>query len=265
MTCAIANRFPTISDTFYVHLLLAVGLLAGLVPGNAAKAGTRVQFHKKKSVESKRHHKLKPVVPSPSPVPAPAPAPTPASVPAPAPVSTTAPAPASTPVETVAPAASSVPSAVPALAAASTPVAVATPEASPAETASSIEDQIFALTNQAREANDLGTLTLDEQLTEAAQIQANAMAALDVLNHTLPEMPQPTLASRLQFAGYDYSWAAENIAFGATSGSSVFALWMSSPPHEENILSPIATATGIGVATDSQGAIYFCQVFGAPQ
>jgi len=121
------------------------------------------------------------------------------------------------------------------------------------------------LTNQAREANDLGALTLDEGLTQAAQIQASAMAMLDVLSHTLPGMPQPTLASRLQFVGYDYSWAAENIAFAASDASSVFALWMSSPPHEENILSPTATATGVAVAYDSQGVLYFSQVFGAPQ
>ena len=121
------------------------------------------------------------------------------------------------------------------------------------------------MTNQAREANDLGALTVDEGLTQAAQIQASAMAMLDDLNHTLPGMPQPTLTSRLQFVGYDYSWAAENIAFGASDAASVFALWMSSPPHEENILSPLATATGVAVAYDSQGALYFCQVFGAPQ
>jgi uncharacterized protein YkwD len=128
-----------------------------------------------------------------------------------------------------------------------------------------IEEQIFALTNLARQANDLVALELDPELTRAAQIQATAMAQLDILDHTLPEVPQPTLASRLQFVGYSYSWAAENIASGAPDAPTIVALWLGSPPHEQNIMSPIAVATGVAIAYDSQGVIYFCQVFGEPR
>jgi uncharacterized protein YkwD len=128
-----------------------------------------------------------------------------------------------------------------------------------------IEEQIFALTNQARQANDLMALGLDPELTQAAQIQASAMALLDTLDHDLPGMPQPTLASRLLFVGYHYSWAAENIASGAADAPSMVALWLGSPPHAENIMSPIAVATGVAVARDSQGVLYFCQVFGEPR
>jgi uncharacterized protein YkwD len=130
---------------------------------------------------------------------------------------------------------------------------------------STMAEEILDLTNQARQASGLEALVLDPRLTDAAQIQASAMAALDVLDHTLPSMPQPTLASRLQFVGYDYAWAAENIAFGASDAAAVVSLWMSSPPHATNILSPEATATGIGVAYDSTGAPYYSQVFGELQ
>jgi uncharacterized protein YkwD len=140
------------------------------------------------------------------------------------------------------------------------PVAAAVPAAPEP----SIEEQIFALTNQARQANDLVALELDPELTQAAQIQATAMALLDVQDHDLPGMPQPTLASRLQFVGYRYSWAGENIAYGVLDAPSVVALWLNSPPHEQNIMSPIAVATGVAVASDSQGVLYFCQVFGEP-
>jgi uncharacterized protein YkwD len=158
----------------------------------------------------------------------------------------------------------SVASAAPSSAVAAAPF-VSAPEASPALAEATIEQQILALTNLARAANDLVALELDPELTQAAQIQATAMASLDMLDHDLPEMPQPTLASRLQFVGYSYAWAAENIAFGATDASSVVALWLSSPPHEENIMSPFAVATGVAVASDSAGALYFCQVFGEPR
>jgi uncharacterized protein YkwD len=129
----------------------------------------------------------------------------------------------------------------------------------------SIEQEIFALTNQARQANDLVALELDPELTQAAQIQATAMALLDIMAHDLPEMPQPSLASRLQFVGYSYSWAGENIAYGATDAPTVVALWMGSPGHEENIMSQVAVATGVAVAYDSHGVAYFCQVFGEPR
>jgi uncharacterized protein YkwD len=137
--------------------------------------------------------------------------------------------------------------------------------ASPAAPEPSIEEQIFALTNQARQANDLVALELDPELTQAAQIQASAMALLDIMDHDLPGMPQPTLASRLQFVGYPYSWAAENIASGAPDAPSVVALWLNSPPHEQNIMSPVAVATGVAVASDRQGVLYFSQVFGEPR
>ena len=193
MKCATATRFRTIPDTLCVRLLLAVGLLAGLIPGISARARTHDRVHAKKAAQPKRH---RPEKHAGSP---PAPAPLPVTTPAPAPTAT-------------------IPPVTPALAG---PQAhpdrnsrQPAPSMIPAASTSSIEEQIFSLTNQAREANDLGALTLDDGLTQAAQIQASAMAMLDVLNHTLPGMPQPTLASRLQFVGYDYSWAAENIAFG---------------------------------------------------
>ncbi len=252
MNCAIATRFSTIADTSRVRLLLSVSLVVGLIPSIPARGGTHGRIHAKKAAHSNRHHKEKhagkPAAPPPLPVTTLVPIPT------------TAPPPA-TPALRLGPA----PSARPAPAPATMSVAGAAQQPSPAEPASSIEDQIFCLTNQAREANDLGVLTLDEGLTLAAQLQASAMAQLDVLSHNLPGMPQPTLLSRLQFVGYDYSWAAENIAFGASDAPSVFALWMSSPPHQENILSPSATATGVGVAYDSQGFLYFSQVFGEPR
>jgi uncharacterized protein YkwD len=138
-------------------------------------------------------------------------------------------------------------------------------DTSPADPVPSIEVQVFALINQVRQAHGIPALVSNDQLTQAAQIQATAMATLDEMSHELPGMPQPTFQSRLQFVGYSYQWAAENLAYGVPDAPSVVALWMGSPPHEANILSPIPTSTGVAIAYDSRGILYFCQVFGEPR
>jgi uncharacterized protein YkwD len=122
--------------------------------------------------------------------------------------------------------------------------------------------QIFALINQARQAIGIPALSLDDQLIEAAQIQASAMAMLRVMQHDLPGMPQPDFPSRLHYVGYSYQWAGENLGVGPADVPTIVSLWLDSPPHRDNILSPYPTSTGVAVAYDTQGRPYFCQVYG---
>jgi uncharacterized protein YkwD len=143
------------------------------------------------------------------------------------------------------------------------PAPAAPPPASPRQP--TIEEVIIALTNQDRQANGMFALTVDDRLTQAAQIQASAMALADIMGHTLPGEAQPTLNNRLDFVGYNYAWAGENLACGAPDAPSVVNDWMASPPHRQNMLSPIPTAIGVAVAYDSKGTPYYCQVFGASQ
>ena len=37
--------------------------------------------------------------------------------------------------------------------------------------------------------------------------------------------------------------------------------WLNSPEHRELLLSPLFLETGVGVAVDERGAIYFTQLF----
>jgi uncharacterized protein YkwD len=142
--------------------------------------------------------------------------------------------------------------------------AISTYVAPPVTPSPSIEAQIVALTNQARVSSGLPALEVDGPLGKAALIQAAGMATLDVMDHTLPSMPQPTLSSRLQYVGYSFAWAGENIAVAAPDAATLVAFWLNSPEHRANILSPYAVSTGVAVICDSQGMPYFCQVFGAP-
>jgi uncharacterized protein YkwD len=54
--------------------------------------------------------------------------------------------------------------------------------------------------------------------------------------------------------------AAENVAMGSTSAKQVVEDWLSSPMHKKNIEGPY-TLTGIGVAADKKGVLYFTEIF----
>ena len=90
------------------------------------------------------------------------------------------------------------------------------------------------------------------------------MAALDLMEHTLPGVSQPTLVSRAVFVGYQYSWLGENIASFFPDAQSLVNAWMASAPHRANILNAQFTMAGIGVASDTSGNLFFTQEFGAP-
>lgn len=142
------------------------------------------------------------------------------------------------------------------------PVATA-PSPSPVATMSAEEQQIIDLTNQQRVQNGLPPLTIDPRLIEAAQIHAGDMARLGQMEHDLPGAALPTLQDRAGFVGYKYAWLGENIAFNYADAASVVAGWMQSPGHRANILNPNFNDIGVGVALDSQGQPYYCQVFGS--
>jgi uncharacterized protein YkwD len=140
------------------------------------------------------------------------------------------------------------------------PAATASVAAAPVQPP--IEQQIFALTNQARQANGFPALVIDPALTRAAQIQADAMAAFNDMDHSIPGEALPTFVARLSYVGYNYLWAAENIAFNAPDAPSVVTDWLNSPPHRADLLSPFPKATGVAVTYNTQGQPYYCQVFG---
>ncbi len=124
--------------------------------------------------------------------------------------------------------------------------------------------QIVDLTNQQRVANGLSPLTVSTRLTQEAQLQADQMAALQNMNHNLPQAQYPTLQSRASAVGYNYSWLGENIAFNYPDPQGVMNAWMLSSEHRANILEPNYTEIGVAVALDSHGLPYFAQEFGRP-
>ncbi len=101
-------------------------------------------------------------------------------------------------------------------------------------------------TNNERIQQGLGALALNNQLTQAAQNKANDMAARDYWSHTTPDGLQPW--QFMSAAGYSYTLAGENLAYGFATSSDAIAGWMNSPGHRANILKAGYKDVGFGIA-----------------
>ncbi len=72
-----------------------------------------------------------------------------------------------------------------------------------------------------------------------------------------------TAANRIAQQGYQWSFAAENVAFGQKDAQAVLEAWASSPGHRENMLSGKAVHYGFGGASNRLGP-YWVLVLAAP-
>ena len=138
---------------------------------------------------------------------------------------------------------------------------------------SQIEMQIIQLINDFRIQNGVAPLNVNGQLNAAAALHSQDMAAISGaygawtgMQHELFGTLHPEVMDRLTAVGYDnwtnsYAWG-ENIAFGYPDAASVVNAWINSPEHRANILDPTFTDTGVSVAVDSSGRLFFTQEFG---
>lgn len=118
--------------------------------------------------------------------------------------------------------------------------------------------------NAFRAENGLGPVALDGRLTQAAQAQAEAMAASGGLAH---DGPGGNLTARLRRAGYAFSTAAENLGGGAPTPEETVAGWTQSPPHARNLLIAEIRDAGAGHAPGKPGDLYgdyWCLILAAP-
>jgi uncharacterized protein YkwD len=100
--------------------------------------------------------------------------------------------------------------------------------------------------NAQRLAQHEKTLTIDQQLSAAAQAKANDMAQKDYWSHDSPDGRTPW--SFITAAGYHYQMAGENLAYGFSNASDTVAGWMNSPTHKANILNDNFQHVGFGIA-----------------
>ena len=121
------------------------------------------------------------------------------------------------------------------------------------------------LTNQAREAQNLPTLTVNPVLNEAAEMKAQDMATLGYFAHTSPEGKTPWYW--LEKVGYNYQYAGENLAINFSDSKDVTDAWMASPTHKANIVKENYTEIGTGVASgiyEGNETVFAVQIYANP-
>lgn len=118
-----------------------------------------------------------------------------------------------------------------------------------------VEDLIFDMTNQARQARGLAPLIKDEELRQVARAYSNDMLVRGFFDHTTPE----GVAFHKRISKEYRHWVfdiGENIwhddSFNPDKSQQlakeIFADWMQSPDHRENLLDPDYTHLGVGVS-----------------
>lgn len=105
--------------------------------------------------------------------------------------------------------------------------------------------ELLNLTNQERAANGLPALRMDARLNNSASLKAQDMFANDYWNHVSPACVQPW--HWFAVAGYNYTYAGENLAKDFDTAQGVMDGWMNSPGHRANILNPHYTDVGFAV------------------
>lgn len=128
--------------------------------------------------------------------------------------------------------------------------------------------QTLDLINAARATNGLPALTLNDQLSSAAQLHSADMACSGTLSHTGTDGTTP--AARIAAAGYSASISRENIyaqppQYGGNPQAAV-DWWMSDQIHRDAILNSQVIQIGIGYAAYSKSPLggYFTVDFAAP-
>ncbi|CAN5172095.1 hypothetical protein BH11BAC5_BH11BAC5_49360 [soil metagenome] len=120
-----------------------------------------------------------------------------------------------------------------------------------------IED-VLSQTNQFRKSKGLTGLVMVQQLNAIALQHSLDMAKGKVA------FGHDGFAKRNAMASHQIRQLhsfAENVAYGATSGSQVVNLWKNSSGHRRNMLGNFKYI-GIGIARDRQGHIFYTEVFG---
>ncbi|HTE21554.1 MAG TPA: CAP domain-containing protein [Candidatus Limnocylindria bacterium] len=108
---------------------------------------------------------------------------------------------------------------------------------------------LLSATNSQRAGNGKAALGINSKLSSAAQAKANDMVARDYWSHTTPDGKEPWVF--IQAAGYDYTKAGENLAYGFATSPDAVAGWMNSAAHKANMLDSTFTEVGFGYANST--------------
>jgi uncharacterized protein YkwD len=105
-----------------------------------------------------------------------------------------------------------------------------------------LQNAVVCLINIQRQTHGLPALKSNQRLDRSAQAWTT-----DMVNHT-NFSHGADFSARISAVGFDWSNAAENIATGFSTPTSVVNGWMASTGHCQNILSPVYREVGTGIS-----------------
>ena len=126
--------------------------------------------------------------------------------------------------------------------------------------------EVIRLTNEYRAQNGLSILSVDIDLTEAAQDHTEDMANDDFFSHIGEDGSRPW--DRAQAAGYETGIVGENIGVGYRTPREIVNGWINSPSHRAAMLNPRYNEIGVGFhyLRNDRGRVnynyYWAQLFG---
>ncbi len=118
-------------------------------------------------------------------------------------------------------------------------------------------DEILVYVNQYRAQHGLSKLTMNNAISQEAARHSRDMAV-----HALP-FGHDGFNQRIRYLHehiVDSSSGAENVAYNYKTARIVVDGWIKSPGHRQNIMGHY-NLTGIGIAHDKAGKIYYTQLF----
>lgn len=127
------------------------------------------------------------------------------------------------------------------------------------------ERTLLKLLNKERVKKELPELKPQPVLFKVARAHSENMARQEKMEHVLDGK---TPGQRVLGAGYDYGKISENIAVSDSPDAPlemVVKSWMDSKTHRDNLLSDKVTETGLGIARNKKGEVYYTQVFARPR
>lgn len=107
-------------------------------------------------------------------------------------------------------------------------------------------DELLFLTNKERQNAGVGSLILNDKLSEAALKKAQDMFEYDYWAHNSPTGKSPWVF--IKSSGYKYVYAGENLARGFSTADAAIKAWMASPDHRNNMLSGNYQDVGFAIA-----------------
>ncbi|MEP6716474.1 MAG: CAP domain-containing protein [Terriglobia bacterium] len=131
--------------------------------------------------------------------------------------------------------------------------------------ADAFDQRIFKRINELREKRGAAPLAWSEPVAACAREQSRRIELLRFHGHNDPE--RGDISRRLTAAGVAWSSCGENLFSERGYDDPVHyavVFWWYSPGHQQNLLNPVYTETGVGVVRGVDGTCFATQIFITP-